>query len=231
MAVTRVFFLHVETALLALLVLGMWVRHRAALCRAFFAYALAILVTQSLLVISRGRVSSSSLYTFNQTTFAVLKFLTALEIWSRTFSSLPRARARVGLLLAAALLASMVAIIALPPGLTQWHAFVFLVEPRLQAGSLATFVILVSAISWYRIPFHPFHRAIVLGFAVYLSVHAFSMSMVGWLDDSRWARQRALLLEGTTYIATLGWWTWAAWRPLRQPSPVASRLHPWARSW
>jgi hypothetical protein len=231
MAIEQIFFLHVETALLALIALGMCGRRRVVLCRPFFLYVLAVFVTHVLLIFWRKRFDVLSHYAFNQSTFAILKFLTAIEIWSRTFSSFPRGRARVGFLLAAVLLSTAVAVALTPPGLNQWRAFVGFVDPRLQAGSLFTFAILASAVAWYRVPVHPFHRAVLLGFAVYLSVHTASLSMLGWLDNSPWARHKGVLLEGTTYVTTLAWWTWAAWRPVRVPTPMIARLHPWARSW
>jgi hypothetical protein len=231
MAIEQMFFLHVETALLALVALGMCMRRRVALCRPFFLYVLAVFVEHVLQMFWWQRFRVIGYYTFNNSTFAILKFLTAIEIWSRTFSTFPRGRARVGLVLAAALLATAVAVALTPPGLNQFRAFVGFVDPRLQAGSLFTFAILASAVAWYRVPMHPFHRAVLLGFAVYLSVHAAALSMLVWLNNSPWARHNAILLEGTTYVTTLAWWTWAAWRPVRVPTPMIARLHPWARSW
>ena len=231
MAIEQTFFLYVEAALLALVAIGMCMRRRVALCRLFFLYVLAVFVDHVLLMFWWLRFRSISYYTFNNSTYAILKFLTAIEIWSRTFSTFPRGRARVGLLLAAALLATAVAVALTPPGLNQFRAFVGFVDPRLQAGSLFTFAILASAVAWYRVPMHPFHRAVLLGFAVYLSAHTAALSMLGWLDNSPWARHKVTLLEGTTYVSTLVWWAWAAWRPLRVPTPMIAQLHPWARSW
>jgi hypothetical protein len=229
MAIEQIFFLHVETALLALVVLGMWVRGRVALCRAFFLYVLAVFVSHVVLMFRAER--PLSMWVINQSAFAILKFLTAVEIWSRTFSTLREAATAWGLLLAAIFVATAVAVALVPPGLSQWRAFVGFVEPRTQVGSLFAFVVLVSAVAWYRVPLHPFHRAILLGFAVYLSAHAVSMSTLVWLDNAQWARPGLILLEGTAYVTALAWWARAAWRPLLVPPPMIARLHPWARSW
>ena len=67
-------------------------RHSLGTClRRVALYLLAVFVTHVLLIFWRERFYVRSIYAFNQSTFAILKFLTALEIWSRTFSTSPGA--------------------------------------------------------------------------------------------------------------------------------------------
>jgi hypothetical protein len=52
------------------------------------------------------RVDDYAFYSAKETVLDVLKFAVALEIWRKSFSSFPRARVRVGVVLAVVLLAT-----------------------------------------------------------------------------------------------------------------------------
>jgi len=236
MRTVQVLSLYVETTLLLVLCAGLLRRGRAALCWSFLAYALAVVGGNQLQRVLHEKYSGAdyyfffSYYVFKETALFVLKALIALEIWQRTFSAFPRARVRVGLLLAfpLVLLAALVQIV--PSERDQWDQFIGVVAPRLQVGALALYLGVVLAARWYLVPLHEFHRAVLLGFGAYLAVHALTLAFYGWSGGTSAAFLLAFPLEAIAYPATVAWWAWAAWRPLRAPSPILSRLQPWAHS-
>jgi len=222
---------YLETTLLALVATGLLIRGRIGLCWSFFAYLLLMLTIHWLLMLCTEQFWTLSFYIGKETALFVVKVAIAVEIWQRTFWSFPRARIRVGLLLVAALLATAAAGVTVPSRLDLYDVFIGIVNPRRQAGALALYVIVVSTASWYRVPLHPLHRAILVGFAGCLIVHTLVGSFIGWHHGSTWALRLSLVLLVTAYSATLLWWARAAWRQSQAPGAIVARLQPWARSW
>jgi hypothetical protein len=230
MKLVQVFARHVETALLLVLCAGLLRRRRAALCWSFLAYALAVVCANQVAPFLEYVDWSFDANVFKETALFVLKVLVALEIWQRTFATFPRARVQVGGLLAIALLLLAGSVQVAPSERDQWDLFIGVVTPRLQFGALALYLIVVSAAGWYRVPLHEFHRAVLLGFAAYLVVHALTYAYLGWNGGTPRSYHLSYPFNLGGYLATVVWWSWAAWRPVRAPSPILSRLQPWARS-
>jgi hypothetical protein len=220
---------YVESPLLAILAVGLLVRGRAALCWSFGAYAVTVLASNSIIAAWPDSFDFTH-YVVRETVLMVLKALIAVEIWWRTFSSLPRARPRVGSILVGAFVLAGIASRAVPPGLDAWTSFVGVVNPRLQMALLLCYAVVASAAWWFRAPLHSFHRAVLFGFATYLVLHTVGLSYHGWQGSSDSSAFVNWLLDATMYPVALILWSWAAWRPLRAPSPILSRLQPWAHS-
>jgi hypothetical protein len=213
-------------------VTGLVVRRYAALCWAFLAYLLAVMTCVILVPLWPEYFLTFQFYSAKETGYFVLKALIAVEIWRRTFSTFPRARLRVGFLMAGVLLATAAIAASLPAD--GRHPFVILVTilaPRQQAGTLALFALVVSAAWWYRVPLHPVHRAILGGFSAYLPINTLVVSVCGWYLVTDTARVWTWGLNAAAYTLTTTWWAWAVWRPVRAPDPVIVRLQPWAHSW
>lgn len=155
----------------------------------------------------------------------------AVEIWLRTFSAFPRARLRVGLVIASALVVTAVAVRRIPPGLHPYDELLGIVCPRQHAGSLALFTIVVAAARWYGVPLHPLHRAIAIGYAGYLTVFIAVLSIMGWQEGRSEVYRWCAPLGPAAYLLTEVWWVWSAWRPVQPPRPILARLQPWATSW
>ena len=229
MLTDRLLIAHLAATLLAVVASGLLVRRRVALCWSFFAFLLAALTFNRMAVYWPGRFWTFSFYSMKETLYFVLMVSIALEIWLRSYSSFPRARRRVGLALICVLLVTAAAVRVIPAHLTPFQALIGVLGPRQQAGGLALYAIIVSAAWWYRVPLHPLHRATLVGFAACLVANTVMATFAGfhgsvWLDRLRPVDQWA-------FVATTAWWAWAAWRPLRAPSPIVSRLQPWAHSW
>jgi hypothetical protein len=230
MRLVQVLAPHVETMLLLVLCAGLLRRGRAALCWSFLAYALAVVCANQLSPLWDEGAWGFGSYIFKETALFVLKVLVALEIWQRTFATFPRARVRVGVFLAIALLLLAGSIQIGPSQRSQWDLFIGVVTPRLQVGALVLYLIVVFAAGWYRVPLHEFHRAVLLGFGAYLVAHAVTFAYLGWSGGTPESYGLFVPVVLSTYFATVVWWAWAAWRPLRAPSPLLSRLQPWAHS-
>jgi hypothetical protein len=227
---TRVLIAHAVAILLAVVAAGLMVRRRANLCWSFVLYVLATLTATQLSVIWPERFAVFTFFSIKQTVLVVFKIIVALEIWQHSFSFFHRARVRVAVLLAGALLATATAVQMVPPDLAPYDALIGVVYPRQQAGTLALFAIIVMAALWYRVPLHPLHRAILVGFAAYLTLSACLASIVGFAGGGAWLPLLGRL-DQLGYLATTVWWAWAAWRPIQAPSATVSRLQPWAHSW
>jgi hypothetical protein len=232
----QVLSLYVETALLLVLCAGLLRRRRAALCWSFLAYALAVVGGNQLQRVMHAKYWGSdyhaffSYYVLKETVLFVVKALVALEIWLRTFAVFPRARLRVGLLLVSALLVLVAVVQIVPSERDQWDLFIGVVVPRLQVGALALYLIVALAARSYFVPVHEFHRAVFVGFGAYLTLHTLTFAYHGWSGMTSESFRIGFTLEAIAYPATVTWWAWAAWRPLREPSPILSRLQPWAPS-
>lgn len=225
------FLSHLSLAVLGIVVVGLCVRRRVKMCLTFVAYAILTMTTGLLIALWPDRFWVFTFYSMKETGLVVLKVLVAVEIWQRTFASFERARLRVGLLLVVALLAMAWAVLAAPADRHPYEELLGIVIPRQQAGALALYAIVVAAAHWHRVPLHPLHRAILVGFGAYLTVYTLLLSVMGLQGASAWAVELCSTLDGATYTATGVWWAWTAWRPVRARSPIAARLQPWASSW
>lgn len=231
MSIEQFLIAELAAALLAVVAAGLLVRRRVVFCWSFLIYVLTALTFGRLITYWPERFWNYSFTSMVDTVLTVIKILIALEVWQRSFSALPRARVRVGLLLAAPLVVTAMAVLTIPVGLHPFRALVGILSPRQNAGTLALYAIIVSAASWYRVPLHPLHRAILIGFAAYLTVNVSLQSLVGWHSFGARAFRSLSTLDQVVYNGAAAWWAWAAWRPVRAPSPVVSRLQPWAHSW
>lgn len=222
---------HLGLVLLGISAAGLLVRRRVAFCRCYFVELLAMMTTTCLFLYLPERFFNFSFYAMKETVYATLCNGFAIEIWLRNFSRFPKARVRVGLLLCGALLLTAVAVGHIPGDLHPYDAMMGILVPRLHSGTLLLFAIVVAAAKWYGVPLHPLHRAILVGAGLALLVQVCVLSLLGWAGGVEWLRRGLSLLNQLTAIAAETWLAWAAWRPLRAPTPVLSRLQPWAHTW
>ena len=206
-------------------------RRRTAQCWAFFAHVLAAMIGPLLLVRWPERFWNHHFYSAKETVQFVLMALVAFEMWHRTFAALPRARIRVGFLLLFALVATAGTLLTIPLDRPGYETVVTIEVPRQHAGNLALFAVVALGVWWYRVPVHPFYRALLGGFGIGLTVDVVSASLLGWLRIPEPALIVVSYLNAGTYVLISLSWAWAAWRPERVPEPILSRLQPWAHSW
>jgi hypothetical protein len=102
-------------------------------------------------------------------------------------------------------------------------------QPRVLAGTIWIMTGLALLITWYRVPVHPYHKSILLGFVPYLLVFTTLLSLTqrwGWDFFGPYLQAG----DPAAYMLLTGFWAWASWRRAAQPavSPaLLHRLQPW----
>jgi hypothetical protein len=216
---------------LVVVVAALIARRRAARCWAFFAHVLAAMIGPLLMVRWPEQFWNYPFYSVKETVQFVLLAFVAFEMWRRTFAALPRARVRVGFLLLGGLMATAAAVLTIPIDRPGYDTVVTIEVPRMHAGNLALFALMAFGVRWYRVPVHPFYRAVLGGLGIALTVDVLSTSLLGWLLVPDPALIVVSHLNAGTYVLVSLWWAWSAWRPERVPEPIISTLQPWAQSW
>jgi hypothetical protein len=160
--------------------------------------------------------------------FDALKIGIAFELGFRIFQAFPRAQATTRRVLFTLLCATSVALIGIPVAATYQQVMLDW-QPRVLTGTIWTMNGLALLITWYRVPVHPYHKAILLGFVPYLLVFTTLLSLT---DRWGWAFFGPYLQAGepVAYMLLMGFWAWSSWRRDTQPevSPALVRLlQPW----
>lgn len=228
--------LHAGTTLSAAGLVGLFVRRRAARCASFAAY-LASVAAASVLVSVWPQALSWSGWLAVEVLQAVLAVGVVFEIAARMLARLPAAartarwcmRGVLGLTLAggAGMLAWNAAQLR---GASGPEALAYQVAssvlPLLTYGAAFLFTALLAVANWHLLPLDPLHRAVLVGFSVYLVL--FSALLVSVRSEEvRAALSRA---NSGAFLLLLTGWAWAAWRS--EPAPpapeaVVRRLWPW----
>ena len=236
MTVSQSLVANLSALLMAAAAAGLLARRRARLCWSFLAYLVALILGNQLTVWFPDTFHSPGFWIAKTVVYDALLSLIALEIALLAFSGLPRARLRAEMMLALILLVFL-GIGMLPTTSVGYPylAMLGLVAPRGTAACLWLFVAVMGIAVWHRAPMHPFHRALLLAFSLYLGMETWLLGLVGIAAASRPAYMAAYAyleaLDPLAFAVTAGFWAWAAWR--REPkavlSPaVAHRLQPWA---
>ena len=226
----RVFIGNLVSVLLLILIAGLVVHRRDRLCRSFLAYVVLVFATDRLILGWPGTFDRALFWYVKESAFWILKIAIAAEIGLLTFARLPRARHILTVMVAALVIAGDVAqLVPIPvkPGdAIEWVSGV--ISPRGQAGILVLLAAVLALAAFYRVPIHPFHRSIVLGFALYLLAYTGALTVLREVGSAGY--RTFLYMDPTAYAATVGVWAWAAWRRAPALSPGAQVLQPWATS-
>ena len=212
---------------LALCLAGVALRGRFGISRGFTLYLAACLagnvsvtVWPSLFFTMRWWVARSMVYNS-------LRLATALELVYWTFSAMPGAQRTARRVLLTILGLTFVSLVFLPDGGGE-DAIRFSLLPRMMNGSIWLFAATVGVSLLYRVPVHPWHRAIMTGFAAYLTVFTVFLRLVAVLGWNIFDLMNTV--EPLCYVALLGFWTWAAWRTDEAPAidpVVLDMIQPW----
>jgi hypothetical protein len=227
MTASQVLIAHVVKILILLALAGIVARRRWGTCWSFTTYLVVILICNSLVSFWPGTFYQPWFWLVRTPLYDALKLAITAELAYRTFQAFPGARATARRVLPALLVASSVALMALPwdasyqAGRTEW-------EPRVLTGIIWLLNALAVVVIWYRVPIHAYHRAILLGFVPYLLVFTILLRLLR-LDgyDIVPLIQNA---DPAAYMLLMGWWAWAAWQPetAADVSPDVLRiLQPW----
>jgi len=207
---------HAVKLALVVLLAGLLRRGKARLCWSFLAYALAILVGNSMVSLWPDRFYNPPFWVLKQGVYDALKMAIAVELAWRAFAAFPGAMRAARRVLLALLAISTLALASLTPPssyLTLWEW-----QPGIATAAVWLLTATALLVVWYQVPLHPWPRAIMLGLAPYLLVFVAALDL---LRRHGWAafREGAGLLDSLAYLSLVVFWAWAAWR--RDPVPAA----------
>jgi hypothetical protein len=223
----QVLIAHLVRSLLLLAIVGIIWRGRAHLCWSFVGYLLAGLICNILFSFWPERFLTVWFWILQQGLDDALKMAIAVELGFRIFQAFPAAQATARRLLFLLLVATSVALIGIPVAadrdvILQW-------QPRVLTGTIWLMNGLALLITWYRVPVHAFHKAILLGFVPYLVVFTSLLTLLGKYD---WLLRAIQSADPAAYLLLMAFWTWAAWAPETQPdvsAAVIRFLQPWRK--
>jgi hypothetical protein len=203
------------TTALAMALCGLAVRRRLSLCWSFVPYALAIIVCGNLATLWPERFFNRDFWLFKQAVYDACKVAIALELSWRVLRAFPGAARALRPWIYALLAATTVMVIVGPP---RTYARIEEWQPRVLLGVTWLFVATTIATLWYRIPVRLWHRALLLGFSVYMVV------FVGVLQLFRVNAPWMGLVDGGAYLLLT--WSWAvlAWRTEPVPAGMSPAL-------
>lgn len=210
---------------LAVILVGLLVRRRASRCYSFTLYVMAVLTCEVLITAWPKHFYKWEFWLFKETLFSALKYGIALELAARTLRAFPGARATARAVLFLVVLVSLAAVLPAVPTapVLDFSELASDLHPRILNGTIWIFTALAAVILWYRLPVDLLHKAILVGFVPYLLVFTVLMNLlkaIGWhIQDS------VSYLQSGAYLLLLGYWGYAAWRPLegRVRAPEAPR--------
>ena len=197
--------------ILAVVLVGLFVRGRARSCYSFTLYVIAVLACEILITAWPGRFHHWKFWVFKEILLIVLKFAIALELAGRTFSAFPGARTTARGVLFLAVLGSLAAVLAVPATNPDFPELASHVFPRILNGTIWLFTAVATVILWYRLPVDLFHKAILVGFVAFSLVFTVALNL---LDLIGWhLQEQASYLQSGAYLLLLGYWAYAAWCP------------------
>lgn len=199
------------SAILLVTFVGLFVRGRQRVCLSFTVYIAVVFLPQFLYTTWPNRFYNGEFWMLTEVTHCILKFAIVLEVAFLVLRRFPGASQTgrwAGLFVVWAI---FFAIVALPVENPDYYSLAGKLLPRILNGTIWLFVALASVILWYRLPLHPLHKAIVLGFVPYLLVFSVAMTV---LDTFGWEhRLPTAYFHTVAYLTLVTYWAWAAWRP------------------
>ena len=202
----------VQVALLATLT-GLVVRGRWRLNRSFSIYLAMALTGNMLSTLWPARFHVSDFWMAKQSVYDVLKLAIVLELAVSMFRRFPGAEATARKALFAILAITALSAAAVVKG--KWGADLYpgmsqQLHARVAVGTIWVLATILALARWYRVPVHPFQAAVVTGYAVYLTVLAVLLNLMGRYGMG--FRAYVAALDPPAYLLVACWWAYVAWR-------------------
>lgn len=227
MTLQQLLFAHLIKLGLALCLAGVLLRGRFRLSRFFTLCIAASLAGNISATVWPQIFHTLDWWYIRQTTYGALRLATALELVYLTFAALPGAHRAMRHVLLSILGLTFVSLVMLPDG-GDYRSILTSLHPRMLNGTVWLFAATVGVCLLYRVPIHPWHRAIMTGFAAYLTIFGVLLRVI---DVFGWRIVDVVnALDPLANLGLLGYWTWMAWRtdPVPEVDPVVVRtLQPW----
>lgn len=217
---------HLNGALQALVLVGLAVNRRSAMCRLFTLFVAGSFVSNRLIMHWPDQFYVWWFWVLQKAVSTALMMGAAVELGALVFRELPRARRVCLVALAAAITAGAVSMLLPHERGSVYTVTLGILIPRAQATTVAAFALIGVLAAYHRAPLHQYHRALLLSFIVYLALDVGALGLIrefGWVAY-HWTDVGDRLLYGITASV----WVWAAWRRSPALSPTMQRLQPWA---
>ena len=190
--------------LLAACLVFLAARGRVAVSLSFTGYLATCLVVNRLITWWPERFFNYDFWVCKESLYAALVLAVLLELVISALRAFPRARRFA--------LSSVAVIAAATATVAATHAIrVIDVLGLAQSGAVWGFASLLLITLWFRLPLHPLHRSIMLGFGLYLGVYGGALGLVRYVSPG--AVPYLSALDAGAYTATLVLWVRAAVRP------------------
>ncbi len=192
---------------LLVVIAGLVARRRHQECRSFAVYLAVIFVCNTLGSVWPETFFVNSFWIRKQAAYDILKLVIGLELAYVALRVFPGAYAYARPLILAVLVLST-AYIADAAALGDaspraWRRPVVM-------GTVWLYTALAMVVLWFRIPVSLWHRSILLGFTVYLSLFTF---LAGFLARQGWGALPLFnLIEAPAYLLLMSFWGVAVWR-------------------
>ena len=216
---SQILIANLVAVLLATAVLGLAWSGRASLCRSFTVFVGASLVTNRLVVWWPATFFTYGAWAWKEAGYVVLQLAIALELAVIGLAPFPRARRLT--LLAVTAVTTVTAVCAVTLPLPENTTQISVVLARAHTATLWAFAALAFVVAWFHLPLDPFHRVILLGFVLDLSLYGALLSVAGWAGHGTAAYRHLQALDPVLFAATVGLWAIAAWHPRTAPVPNA----------
>ena len=213
--------------------IGIFARHRWRLCRSFAVYLACCLVTNRLIAWWPSTFYNLHFYALKEVGLILLHITVSVELTLLLMAALRGVRRIAVATVMAVALVGCAGAIAMEgsratPGLSPAMQAAVSTCGMLSAAGVWTLVAFLLVAQWYRLPIHPWHRDITLGFLLYGGVY----SVLLGLTEVRGSSMYHLLVvwDPSAYTATVLLWAIAAWRRTNiRPRDAVRALQPWAQ--
>jgi len=225
----QVLIAHTVKVLALFALVGIVWRGRAHLCWSFVAYLITVIVSNSLFTFWPETFLKAWFWILQEGIFGALNMAIAVELGFRIFQAFPAAQATARRLLFVLLVATSAALIGLPviPSAAGMGDVVLDWQSRVLTGTIWLMNGLALLITWYRVPVHSYHKAILLGFVPYLLVFTTMLTLV---RQNEWLLRAIQSADPAAYMLLTAFWTWSAWKPETQPDVSAAVIR-WLQPW
>ncbi len=200
-------------------------RRKYRYCYSFGAYVALQATLNATAFLWPEFYNNGGVWMAKETLYALVRLFVLAELSTLIFRTLPRARTQAYVLLSIQALV-LVVVLALPYDATSLRALAMSTVSRFHYVTAWGLIGLLGLVVWYRLPLHPFHKAILHGFLWLLLAHISAVFAVPWAGSHPVSHGFHLVQLGI-----IAMWLRAAWAPEppwdKDELAVIRYLQPW----
>ena len=207
-------------ALIAVVLSGLGVRRRLAVCVTFVAYLVVVGVSDALMVAWPDRFFRQGFWILKESVLNLLKLAMGLELMVRIFRHFPTAYAATRSVVALVVVGLAFLVWSSLEKGTEYRTVVGTLSPHVIDATVWLFISLGAASLWYHLPLDSMHKAILIGLVPYLLVFSLALRALGAMG---WERGDVFNTAAPlAYQVMLVYWAFAAWK--KAPGDEGTRV-------